>query len=334
MRMKKVSVIIPIYNVEAYLRDCIDSVLRQTYHELEIILVDDGSPDNCGAICDEYAARDERILVIHKSNGGQSDARNAGLRVASGDYFCCIDSDDYIIPEAIEMLVQKAESTQSDIVVFDAENFFEEGFAPAFCESLVHRYHYEIASGPSVLNRMFEHRDYNCSACTHFYSARFIRENRLFYVKGLLFEDLMFNGIAFLRAKKVCVINEHLYMRRLRKGSTLNSNGSLRKVKSYRYIISRFLDEYRMTNNSKKKKALSYLIALAANMSMIRYADVAREEEMAARKEILRIRNMIQPYDYFGSKKVKLKMQFISAFRFYRRAKDNVIRLVNELKSY
>ena len=333
MRMKKVSVIIPIYKVETYLRECVDSVLCQTYHELEIILVDDGSPDNCGAICDEYAARDERIHVIHKSNGGQSDARNAGLRVASGDYFCCIDSDDYIMPEAIERLVQKAESTQSDIVVFDAENFFEEGFAPAFCESLVHRYHYEIASGPTVLNQMFEHRDYNCSACTHFYSARFIRENRLFYVKGLLFEDLMFNGIAFLRAKKVCVINEHLYMRRLRKGSTLNSKGSLRKVQSYRYIVLRFLDEYRMTHNSKKKKALSYLIALAANMSLIRYADVVREEEIAARKEVLKIRNMIQPYDYFGSKKVKLKMQFISAFRFYRRAKDNVIRMVNELKS-
>ena len=90
------SVIVPVYKVEAYLRDCVDSILAQTYQNLEIILVDDGSPDNCGAICDEYAAKDSRIRVIHKPNGGPSDARNIGIELAKGEYLTFVDSDDWI----------------------------------------------------------------------------------------------------------------------------------------------------------------------------------------------------------------------------------------------
>ena len=91
--MKKISVIIPIYNVEKYLKRCIESIIKQTYSNLEIILVDDGSPDGCAKICDEYKNKDERIVVIHKKNGGLSDARNAGLKVATGEIISYIDSD-------------------------------------------------------------------------------------------------------------------------------------------------------------------------------------------------------------------------------------------------
>ena len=93
-----ISVIIPIYNVEAYLDECIASVIAQTYSNLEIILVDDGSPDNCPQMCDEWAAKDSRIRVIHKENGGLSDARNAGIDIATGEYIAFVDSDDWIEP--------------------------------------------------------------------------------------------------------------------------------------------------------------------------------------------------------------------------------------------
>ena len=100
----KISVIVPVYKVEPYLRKCLDSIVGQTHRNLEIILVDDGSPDNCGAICDEYAARDERIKVIHKENGGVASARNAGLAVASGDYIGWVDSDDWIETDMMSQL--------------------------------------------------------------------------------------------------------------------------------------------------------------------------------------------------------------------------------------
>ena len=102
---EKISVIIPVYNVEPYLRKCLDSVINQTYRNLEIIIVDDGSPDNCGAICDEYAARDDRVIVIHKKNGGVSAARNDGIRIASGKWITFVDPDDWCEPDYYEMLI-------------------------------------------------------------------------------------------------------------------------------------------------------------------------------------------------------------------------------------
>lgn len=99
-----ISVIVPIYNVEQFLPKCIDSILVQTYKNIEILLVDDGSPDRCGEICDEYAQKDKRIRVIHKPNGGLSDARNAALDLMQGEWVTCVDSDDFITPDYLETL--------------------------------------------------------------------------------------------------------------------------------------------------------------------------------------------------------------------------------------
>ena len=115
-----VSVIIPVYNVQEYLARCIDSVLCQSHKELEIILVDDGSTDHSGAMCDDYTSRDSRIKVIHKSNGGLSDARNAGLDVMTGDYVTFIDADDYLIPQQYEHCIDIIKQHHNiDLVQFD-----------------------------------------------------------------------------------------------------------------------------------------------------------------------------------------------------------------------
>lgn len=112
-----ISVIVPIYNVEQYLKKCIESILKQTYQNLEIILVDDGSPDGCGAICDTYAKKDDRIKVIHKANGGLSDARNAGLEVATGEYVLMVDSDDWIHNQTIEILYRTIQEQDADVSI-------------------------------------------------------------------------------------------------------------------------------------------------------------------------------------------------------------------------
>ncbi len=113
----KLSVIVPVYKVENYLHKCVDSILGQTYKALEIILVDDGSPDKCGKICDEYAVKDERIKVIHKSNGGLSDARNAGIEVAEGEYITFVDSDDWIEKDMYEILMKGATENSTKLAV-------------------------------------------------------------------------------------------------------------------------------------------------------------------------------------------------------------------------
>ena len=113
----KVSIIIPVYNVEKYLQRCIESVLQQTYKDIEVVLVDDGSTDNSGNNCDLWSEKDKRIKVIHKVNGGLSSARNAGCRVATGDYILFLDSDDYLSSDCVSKLIKMCEITVSDIAI-------------------------------------------------------------------------------------------------------------------------------------------------------------------------------------------------------------------------
>ena len=126
MQSVKISVVIPVYNVEKYLQECVNSVLRQTYTDFEVILVDDGSTDSGGRICDDYAQKDPRVRVIHQANGGLSVARNTGLRAAQGKYVYFLDSDDYIEDHTLEALIFLAEKESADIVFFDGYVFFDE----------------------------------------------------------------------------------------------------------------------------------------------------------------------------------------------------------------
>lgn len=125
--MAEISVIVPIYNVEPYLRRCIDSVLAQTFADFELILVDDGSPDACGAICDEYAKQDSRIAVIHQENKGVSAARNAGLKIATGNYVSFIDPDDWIEPEMVQTMVSAMKNERVQLVCCRWDNVYENG---------------------------------------------------------------------------------------------------------------------------------------------------------------------------------------------------------------
>ena len=122
-----ISVIVPVYNVEKYLKKCVDSITSQTYKNLEILLVDDGSTDSSGQICNEFEKNDARIKVIHKKNRGLSDARNAGLDRAKGQYYAFIDSDDYIREDMFEKMIKKAESEDFDLVCCDMDYIFEDG---------------------------------------------------------------------------------------------------------------------------------------------------------------------------------------------------------------
>lgn len=127
MENKKVSVVVPIYNVEDYLNKCVNTIVNQTYKNLEIILVDDGAKDNSGALCDKWAEKDDRIKVVHKENGGLSSARNAGMDVATGDYIMFEDSDDWLEVELIEKCVERITKDSSDLVIFGYKKVDEQG---------------------------------------------------------------------------------------------------------------------------------------------------------------------------------------------------------------
>ena len=182
--MELVSVVVPVYKVEEYLDKCIRSIRRQTYSNLEIILVDDGSPDRCKEMCDRYAAEDERIHVIHKENGGLGDARNAGIRRASGKYMLFVDSDDWIHKALIERTVETAERHEADIVLFDYVNVEENGKqGDIFLAGVPSGRVLTAKDDPSLIMC-------SCSAVNKLYRRRLWERTGLLFPKGRYYEDL------------------------------------------------------------------------------------------------------------------------------------------------
>lgn len=209
----KVSIIIPIYGVEKYLEECLDSVINQTYSNLEIILIDDESPDQCPVICDEYALKDNRIKVIHKKNGGAGSARNAGLKICTGEYICFIDSDDYVYPDYVKTLVEQLDYYKADIAVVDYYYLYKDGLTK---NSLL------IEDGCysqiEYLERFLV--KWNCSLMTNKLFKRNVLEN-LFFVEGRRIDDEFFTYKAVLKAKKIVQTNSYLYIYRMRASSVM-----------------------------------------------------------------------------------------------------------------
>ena len=156
-----ISVVVPVYNVEHYLKKCVDSICHQTYRNLEIILVDDGSTDCSGSLCAEFATSDSRIRVIHKSNGGLSDARNAGMELASGEWWMFVDSDDYIAPDTAETLLLAAVENHCEIAVCNMMRIYEDGKQETFYCPVTEptiwagEQRFETLRQPSVCNKLF-----------------------------------------------------------------------------------------------------------------------------------------------------------------------------------
>ena len=179
------SVIVPIYKVEDYLPKCVESIRNQTYSNLEIILVDDGSPDGCGAICDEFAQKDSRIRVIHKENGGLSDARNAGIDVVTGDYLAFVDSDDWLEPDAFEAMLALAEKYDAKMVC--AGRYNEDGATGAQSRGLCPEKE-EFVPGKELVRRIFRWDHLDSAAWDKLYARELFREIR--YPVGRVVEDV------------------------------------------------------------------------------------------------------------------------------------------------
>ncbi len=216
-----ISIIIPVYNVEAYLRECVDSVLAQTYSDLEIILVDDGSTDGSAAICDEYATRDPRVRVIHKANGGLSDARNVGLDAATGDYIGFVDSDDWCEQRMFELLMQEAQAYDADIVVCAYYSFETD---PVTTEENMWisgpRRRYELTTRDAMV-MLLKDKEIQNYVWNKLYRAELWDGVR--FPVGQKFEDINTAYKVFEKAERVAVIPYGLYYYRMRTDSIVKS---------------------------------------------------------------------------------------------------------------
>jgi glycosyltransferase involved in cell wall biosynthesis len=222
-----ISVIVPCYNVEDFLPRCLESLISQSYHNIEIILVDDGSSDRCGEICDDYAAKDSRIRVIHKKNGGLSDARNVAIDIAKGDYLTFVDSDDYVCTDYVETLYDLCVKYETKMAVADWL-IYPMGDIPI----LPHRKIKEILfSRQKALECMFNQVHFDVSACVKLYHRSLFDGVR--YPKGMLFEDLQTTFKCILNCDNgVAYSNKQIYYYMFRPNSIEGSEFSERKMDS------------------------------------------------------------------------------------------------------
>lgn len=212
-----ISVIVPIYKVEPYLRRCLDSIVNQTYTNLEIILVDDGSPDACPTICDEYAAKDNRIVVIHKENGGLSDARNAGLDICKGEYITFVDSDDWISENCLSLFINVIQKDYFDVVIADYQETNKE------------KQQHILASETSLFNNdeianSYMHSQYPPCAWNKLYNAAFLKKIKIKFKKNLLYEDQLWCCDWTFKANKIHFLKYFTYFYRIRENSIMNSS--------------------------------------------------------------------------------------------------------------
>ena len=226
MEEKLISIVVPVYNIHAYLPRCVDSVLAQQGVKLELLLIDDGSTDGSGALCEELAKQDDRVTVYHKPNGGLSDARNYGMARAKGEYLLFLDGDDYLTEGACANLMQEAVTAQADIVVgkihfVEPDPIMEQWEAQLERHATLHT----VCTGKEYLLLTLRYSDLRVEVGRHLYRAAFLRENGLEFQKGILHEDEEFTPRALLAAQRLVMTDRVIYhYDNRRPGSIMNSD--------------------------------------------------------------------------------------------------------------
>lgn len=252
-----ISVIVPIYNVENYIHKCIDSIINQTYRNLEIILVDDGSPDNCGKICDEYALKDCRIKVIHKKNGGLSDARNAGIDISTGEYLGFVDSDDYIDTDMYSVLLKNLKDNDADISTCGRIIVTEGNETPSFKNNET-----VCLSSHDAIKDLFLFNNNVCHAAwDKLYKREMFSEIR--FPLGRLFEDAAIMYQVFENARKIVSTKKQMCYYIQRQGSI--SNCAYNKKK----ILHQFENKIKALNYYKNKDREKYCFAKIWNLRTV-----------------------------------------------------------------
>ncbi|ETI67554.1 glycosyltransferase family 2 protein [Neobacillus vireti] len=254
----KISVIVPIYNVEPYLCKCIDSILSQTFTDFELILVNDGSPDNCGAICDDYAKIDTRIKVIHKENGGLGSARNAGIKIAKGQYIGIIDSDDYIDEKMYEILYHNAKTHSSDVVVCDVVKVDVESQA-VLKQGGKTEYSIEHFTNIQALNQLYQPNEDMFDTMGRRGEKWIFAVNKLYkrslfdalkYPEGVIYDDEFIIHKIYYQSTRVTSISVELYYYVQRPDSISHSSFSIKKFDRV-YALKERVDFFKIIRQNK-----------------------------------------------------------------------------------
>lgn len=310
--MMKLSIIIPVYNVEQYLQSCVQSVITQTYQDLQVILVNDGSTDSSGVLCDQLAQQDNRIQVVHKSNGGLSDARNAGLEVATGDYVAFLDSDDvYLQNDGLEQLMTLAQVEQPDVLLFQAVDVYpkHQSIRKAYDEAWIATH-----SGMEVFHQLVRTQSFNMSACFQIIRRELLEQHQIYFEKGLLSEDVDWSLRLWKYVQKVRAINLPMYGYQHREGS-ISTTYTIRNLQSYEHIFAKFVQLYNEravddATESYWQTTMGYLAQMYTSC-LYAYGQIAREDKSEAYAILKRYATLLEHSISIKSERVILLKRYI-----------------------
>lgn len=311
-----ISVVIPVYNVEKYLNECIESVLTQTYTDYEIILVDDGSTDSSGHICDDYMTADSRVRVIHQKNGGLSAARNTGLKEAKGEYIYFLDSDDYIEEYTLEYLVEVSVKENADVVFFDGYVFFDECEDDQSVSGYSRRECYKTQKGREMLLQLLLNDEYRTAVPLMFYRKEYLTNHNLWFLDGILHEDELFTFLVFNANGMVAHCHEQLYARRVRPGSIMTGSKMLRRYESLLKIYQEIEAGYTIGNVTGKAADL-YMIRTAKSV-WGKFQSLEEKDKEKVLAEYQRFCKNVLSHNGFGDLKLKIKCSTGIQQQFYR----------------
>lgn len=283
---KTISIIIPVYNVKAYLTDCLDSILNQTRCFKEIIVVNDGSTDGSELLCREYQAAHSEIILIEQENRGLSEARNVGMERATGDYIIFVDADDWVSERMCETIINITADCEVDVVYYASEIVKE---IPVKISAEEYARDPETANvvmnGFDSLKKLFPD-GYQMSACMAAYRRSFLEGAGIDFIKGILYEDRFFSLRVIAEARKVLYITDKLYIRRFRASSIIMSPASQQKIQDVIYGHQREWEYIRNSEKWKREKGLTQYYVLCAAV-MANQEDVSSEETRKQREEYL-----------------------------------------------
>lgn len=326
----KISFILPVYKVEAYLRECVNSIIRQTYKDIEIILVDDGSPDGCPALCDQLATEDNRIKVLHKHNGGLSDARNAGLKIATGVYIVFMDSDDlWLGDDSLNKMVSLVkQNPECNFYGFNCQYYYPDSNTYTKWVEYADEVLTPI-SGSSAMVSLVKSGTFPMSACLKVIDRQWLIDNQITFKVGQIAEDIPWFINLLDKSDKCMFVNEYIYAYRQNVVASITASGGERAFNSVLDIVKTELAL--IDKRSFSTEAIDALYSFLAYEVSILFASVCglpKDKQSDARVEI---KNLCWLLKYIQNPKVSIVSRVYNIFGYA--VTERMLRLYNRYRS-
>lgn len=285
--MPKISIVVPVYNTSLYLKQCIESLINQDFSDYEIILVNDGSTDDSGSVCDFYSSKYSFITTIHKENGGPSDARNVGIERSTGEYILFVDSDDFIHPNSLSNLYKTIhEMPEVDVIFLEAMKFFPNGEIVPFGEGFMKENIYG-KSQVEVLQHIASLNKFPGSACTKLVRSKLIKTKNLYFKKGQLSEDIDWTLRLLLAANSFSYCSSYIYYYRQNRHGSITNTISLAHVTSLLDILDYWTNKIATSSfNSDMRSHFTAFLSYEYVMVILLYGNLNQFDKKTIQKKV------------------------------------------------